>query len=98
MGSGSYGLQVYSGQVQNGFESDTGYGALMTTMTPIALNILDKLISSNSYEDNSTGQPSSKTPRSISTHIKNAKEINHHIRRQQVCCNPSRSLIKSEIL
>src|SRR3954447_15306144 len=55
----------------------------------------DKLAPSNSYEDNSTGQPSSKMPKSMSIHAKNVNGTSPHTRRQQVCCNPSRSLIRN---
>src|SRR4051812_36700373 len=49
----------------------------------------DKLAPSNSYEDNSTGQPSSKMPKSLSIHARNVNGTNSRTRRQQVCCNPS---------
>src|SRR3954453_8622353 len=58
----------------------------------------DKLVPLNSYEDNSTGQPSSKMPKNMSIHAKNVNGTSPHTRRQQVCCNPSRSLIENGML
>src|SRR3954466_9876009 len=55
----------------------------------------DKLAPLNSYEDNSTGQPSSKMPKSMSIHAKNVNGTSPHTRRQQVCYSPSRSLIRN---
>src|SRR3954453_11270587 len=58
----------------------------------------DKHAPSNSYEDNSTGQPSSKMPKSMSIHAKNVNGTSPHTRRQQVCCNHSRFLIENGML
>src|SRR4051794_30779867 len=59
---------------------------------------LDKLAPLNLYDDNSTGQPSSKMPKNMSIHAKNVNGTSPHTRRQQVCCNPSRSLIENGML
>src|SRR3954452_4059327 len=67
-------------------------------MTRPVQDTSDKLAPSNSYEDNSTGQPSSKMPKSMSIHARNVNGTSPHTRRQQVCYNPSRSLIENGML
>src|SRR3954452_18055768 len=67
-------------------------------MTHPVQDTSDKLAPSNSYEDNSTGQPSSKMPKSMSIHTRNVNGTSPHTRRQQVCCNSSRSLIENGML
>src|SRR3954464_5374159 len=67
-------------------------------MTRPVQDTSDKLAPSNSYEDNSTGQPSSKMPKSMSIHARNVNGTSPHTGRQQVCCNPSRSLIENGML
>src|SRR4051812_44649751 len=65
----------------------------MIIMTRPVQDTSDKSAPSNSYEDNSTGQPSSKMPKSMSIHTRNINGTSPRTRRQQVYYNPSRSLI-----
>src|SRR4051812_41861024 len=67
-------------------------------MTRPVQDTSDKLAPSNSYEENSTGQPSSKMPKSMSIHVRNVNGTSPRTRRQQVCCNPSQSLIENGML
>src|SRR4051812_2742353 len=67
-------------------------------MTRPVQDTSDKLAPSNSYEDNSTGQPSLKMPKSMSIHARNVNGTSPRTRRQQICCNPSRSLIENGML
>src|SRR4051794_38740829 len=71
--------------------------SMIITTRPVQ-DTSDKHVPSNSYEDNSTGQPLSKMPKSMSIHAKNVNGTSPHTRRPQVCCNPSRSLIENGML
>src|SRR4051812_23589265 len=74
-----------------------GKTSSMITTTRLALDTSDKLGPLNSYDDNSSGQVLSKTPKTTCSHVKNAKETSRRIRKQQECCNPYQSLTRSEM-
>src|SRR3954469_14265868 len=73
------------------------YGKTSSTITTtrLALDTSDKPEPWNLYDDNSSGQVLSKTPKTTYSRVKSAKGTNCHIRKQQECCNPYQFLTGS---